>query len=325
MISSLSASERSSTEQGELFSLLLRLNPIEPGYVSPGAGYLIQAAFLDLVRQGDPALSEWLHTPNQRHPYTLSLLQGFNHLSAQELGEATAKNQMILVRPGQTYWLRITMLDALIFSTFLQCLITRAASLTLRIGDAHFAINRLITTQEEKQTSERSWAAYSLFAEVYGLQAAQKYYEFEFASPTTFRRGQTPRKRQLWLWPEPALVFESLARQWDLFAPPHLRLVAHDLTSHLLADWCEEYIIVTRYTLETRYLSSNSFGLVGFLGNVTYEVKGDPTAPEARWLSMLARFALFGGIGYKTAMGMGQARCIHLPQATEQPKRDQED
>lgn len=33
---------------------------------------------------------------------------------------------------------------------------------------------------------------------------------------------------------------------------------------------------------------------------------------EARWLTPLARFALFGGIGYKTAMGMGQARCTNI-------------
>ena len=98
-----------STDRGELFSMLLRLHPIEPGLVSPSSGNQVQAAFLDMVRQGDPALADWLHVPNQRRPYTLGLLQGFNHLPAAQLEEAMTKNQMVPVTPGQVYWLRITM------------------------------------------------------------------------------------------------------------------------------------------------------------------------------------------------------------------------
>src|SRR6266700_2883037 len=122
--------------RGELFSMLLRLHPVEPGMVSPGAGNQVQAAFLDMVRQGDPALAEWLHTPNQRRPYTLGLLQGFNHLSAAQLEEMMAKNQAVQVTPGQVYWLRITMLDASIFGSFAQYLIANPRALTVRVGNA---------------------------------------------------------------------------------------------------------------------------------------------------------------------------------------------
>src|SRR5437588_6405095 len=107
-----------------------------------------RGAFLDMVRQGDPALAEWLHTPNQRRPYTLSLLQGFNSLSAKQLEEIRAKNQMVRVTPGQVYWLRITMLDATVFGSFAQYLIMKPRELTLRIGDARFDIRRLLSTPE---------------------------------------------------------------------------------------------------------------------------------------------------------------------------------
>src|SRR5436305_5884259 len=106
--------QNSSIPQGDLFSLLLRLHPTAPGYVSPSSGAQVQAAFLDLIRQSDPALAEWLHTPNQRRPYTLSLLQGFHHLPQAQLAEAMANNRPLPVLPGQVYWLRITMLDAAI-------------------------------------------------------------------------------------------------------------------------------------------------------------------------------------------------------------------
>ena len=83
-----------------------------------------------------------------------------------------------------------------------------------------------------------------------------------------------------------------------------------------LITWCDENVVVSQYTLSTRYLSSSKFGHVGFQGHVTYEVKGNPLSQLARWLTPLAHLALFSGIGYKTTMGMGQARCTNLSVAS---------
>jgi CRISPR-associated endoribonuclease Cas6 len=296
--------------RGELFSMLLRLHPIEPGKVSPSSGNHVQAAFLDMVRQGDPVLAERLHTPNQARPYTLSLLQGFNHLSAAQLEEIRAKNQVVQVTPGQVYWLRITMLDATVFGSFAQYLITKPRALTVRIGEARFEISRLLSTPEPGNTAQ-SWVAYSSFAELRKTSRAQKQYHFEFATPTAFSLGQKQWGKLLKVFPEPSNVFESLARQWDLFAPVDLRMATSGITPREIGAWCEEHVIVSRYSLETCYLPSSKFGLTGFQGNVHYEVKGSPAAPEALWLSSLARFALFSGVGYKTTMGMGQARCTN--------------
>ena len=309
---SLNAQENpASSERGELFSMLLRLHPTEPGLVSPSSGTQVQAAFLDIVRQGDPTLAEWLHAPNQRRPYTLGLLQGFNHLSTAQLEEAMMKNQPVQVTPGQIYWLRITMLDASIFGSFAQYLIANPRALTVRIGNARFEISRLLSTPDPGSAS-RSWVAYSSFAELRASSPPQKHYHFEFATPTAFSLGQKQWGKMLKVFPEPASVFESLARQWDLFAPASLRITAGNLTPRQIAAWCEEHVIVSRYSLQTRYLPSSKFGQSGFQGTITYEVKGIPTAPEAQWLAPLARFALFAGVGYKTTMGMGQARCIDL-------------
>ena len=301
-------------ERGELFSLLLRLHPREPGRVAPGAGNQVQAAFLDMVRQADPALSEWLHKPNQRRPYTVGLLQGFNHLTPAQLDEARTKQQMVAVLPEQTYWLRITMLDATVFGTFARLLIANPRAVTVQLGESHFVISRLLNTPEPDSSAAQSWIAYSSFAELCKLQAAQKLYRFEFATPTAFSMGQKQWGKRLDILPAPAMVFESLARQWEVFAPAAWRMEAHGMTPRGLANWCEEQVIVTRYALATSYLPSSKFGQAGFQGTITYEVKGIPMAPEAQWLSPLARFALFSGIGYKTTMGMGQARCTNLPE-----------
>ncbi len=298
------------SERGELFSMLLRLHPSEEGLVSLSAGNQVQAAFLDMVRQGDPTLADWLHAPNQRRPYTLGLLQGFNHLSAKQLEEAMARNQMVQVTPGQVYWLRITMLDASVFGSFAHYLIANPRALTLRIGNARFEISRLLSTPDPDNTAQ-PWVSYSSFTELRNSSVPQKQYHFDFATPTAFSMGQKPWGKLLKMFPEPAYVFESLARQWDLFAPASLRIATGGLTPRAIASWCEEHVIVLRYSLETRYLPSSKFGQSGFQGNVAYEVKGVPTAPEAQWLAPLARFALFSGVGYKTTMGMGQTRCTN--------------
>lgn len=306
------------TERGELFSLLLRLHPLERGQVTPGAGNQIQAAFLDLVRQANPTLSEQLHAPNQRRPYTVGLLQGFNYLAERQVEEARNTQQMLTVQPGQAYWLRLTMLDATIFSIFTQSVLTQARALTLRIGEVRFEVSRLLSIPEPDSTAN-PWLAYSSFADLHVLHPAWNQYRFEFATPTAFSMGQRSWGKMLKVFPEPALVFESLARQWETFAPESLRLARHDLTPRVIGAWCEEQVIVARYQLHTGYLPTSRFGQVGFQGTITYEVKGNRHAAEAQWLTPLARFALFSGVGYKTTMGMGQARCLLPRELTESP------
>jgi CRISPR-associated endoribonuclease Cas6 len=299
------------TERGELFSILLRLHPIEAGWVSPSSGSQAHAAFLDIVHQNDAALAEQLHQPNQRRPFTVGLLQGFNHLSAAQLEEAITKNQKVQVLPGQVYWLRITMLDSRLFGTFIQHLITKPRTFIMRLGEARFEVSRLIGSPDPNNAGN-PWAAYSSFAELSAFTPAQRYYEFEFATPTAFSMGQQRWGKLMKLLPEPAYVFESLAKQWEAFAPEHLRMAANDLTARRLAAWCEESLIVTRYALETHYLPSGKFAQAGFQGKIMYEMKGIQSSPEAAWLTPLAHFALFSGVGYKTSMGMGQTRCTNL-------------
>src|SRR2546426_5741449 len=278
------------TERGELFSILLRLHPIEAGWVSPSSGSQAHAAFLDIVHQNDATLAEQLHQPNQRRPFTVGLLQGFNHLSAAQLDEAITKNQKVQVLPGQVYWLRITMLDSRLFGTFIQHLITKPRTLIIRLGEARFEVSRLIGSPDPNNAAN-PWAAYSSFAELRAFTTVQRYYEFEFATPTAFSMGQQRWGKLMKLLPEPAYVFESLAKQWETFAPEHLRMAANNLTARQLAAWCEESLIVTRYALETHYLPSGKFAQAGFQGKIMYEMRGIQSSPEAAWLTQLAHFA----------------------------------
>lgn len=296
-------------ELGELYALLLRLHPLEKGGVSARLGRQLHAAFLDIVRQNDAALAEQLHQPNQRRPFTVGLLQGFNHLSSEQLEEARAEKRKLPVQPGQVYWLRVTMLDASVFHTFVNHLLLHPQKFIIRLAGARFEVSQLLLFTETNQ--DHDWVGFSSFTHL-KENRPQRSYTFEFATPTAFSFGQKSWGKRLQLLPEPAYVFEHLAKQWEAFAPEPLRMATKGISPYSLAAWCEEQMAVARYALRTVPLPFEQFIESGFQGTISYEVKGDARAPEASWLSPLAGLALFCGIGTKTAMGMGQARCIPL-------------
>ena len=314
MQSSNSQPNSGNTERGELFAILLRLHPVESGWVSPTSGNQAHAVFLDIVRQSDPELAERLHQADKRRPFTVSLLQGFNQLTKEQYDDAMAYGKKVLVSPGQIYWLRFTMLDTGVFGSLVQHFLARPNFSAIRIGDTYFEIGRLIGPPHPNGSSTNPWVAYSSFADLSKSRFTEPLsrYQFEFATPTAFSLGQQKWGKQMYLFPDPARVFEGLARQWEAFAPEHLRLSAAGLPYPDLVAWCAENLIVNRYSLETHTLHFKKFNQIGFQGKITYDLKGDARAPEARWLTPLARLALFSGVGYKTTMGMGQTRCLNF-------------
>jgi CRISPR-associated endoribonuclease Cas6 len=110
-----------------------------------------------------------------------------------------------------------------------------------------------------------------------------------FKSPTCFRRDG-----QLNLFPLPGLVLSGLINRWTRFSEVPLPI------------FNTESLIVSRYGLKTGMVRFDKYNLVGFMGFCKYSF-----LPEARdidkWaLSVLFSFANLAGVGYKTAMGMGQ-------------------
>lgn len=298
--------------EGELFALQLRLSPTEPGEVRLNTGTPAQAAFLDLVRQVDPNLAERLHADNQRRPYTLGMLQGFNHLTEREREAAMAGARPIRVESGQVFWLRLTILDGAVFQTFTRALLAHAADLRLRIGGAQFTVTRVLGMPEAGDTRP-SWVGFATFADLAKDRAARHNYHFEFATPTAFSLGQRSWGKAYMLFPDPAHLWRGLARAWEEFAPEALRLAATGLAPHDIEAFCAEHVVVSRYEMETRYLPAARFGQMGFQGTAEYSVMAGEDDPAALWLTPLARFASYAGVGHKTSMGMGQTRWLHPP------------
>lgn len=112
--------------------------------------------------------------------------------------------------------------------------------------------------------------------------------ELEFLTPTSFKQEQFIQP-----FPLPNLVFGGLLRRWNEFAPEPLKFER--------TDWS---VLVAEYELRTRAFRMKT-DEIGTEGWVRYRL---PDAEQAASATTLAHFALFSGVGRKTAMGMGQTQ-----------------
>ncbi len=99
------------------------------------------------------------------------------------------------------------------------------------------------------------------------------------------------------IFPDPALIYQSLLRKWNMFAPEPLEDGMEAVLPY--------YTVLKEYALQTASFHIHGRRLTGFRGSLTYELTGD--AMIRRTAAMLLAYAAFAGIGIKTALGMGAA------------------
>jgi CRISPR-associated endoribonuclease Cas6 len=274
-----------------------------------GSGYYSYAAFMDLLRQVDPALSAHLHDYNGRKPFTLSCLLQNGRMATGQL------------YPNQQYALRLTSLNAPVFDTFVRRFLTLtngSTGLNLRIGNADFALTRI----EGSGDFRRDWVGRSSFVQL--VQNARQELEqgqdkfalarnwhFNFVTPTVFSMGEKDWGARFELLPLPHLVFSSLATNWNAFMPmPTLPIQeVQSIDKAELENYVKEYVVITSHETRSTQLTIKGHPQVGFTGRVQYRLMDKkPPAHLAATLTALVQFANFAGIGYKTTMGMGQVR-----------------
>jgi CRISPR-associated endoribonuclease Cas6 len=252
-------------------------------------GHQAHAAFLRTVEEADPALSEALHTPNLPvRPFSVSPLQG----------TPLPHNGQVHLSPEQTYWLRFTILYPPIFERFMQRFLHGEGRPIIQLGEAALLIREILTTPES-----HPWAGYTTWESLAQQAQDQRDVTMEFVTPTAFSFGQKEWGKKIIVLPQPEVVFDNLARAWNNLAPPQVQVDRSALKTYL-----EEYVVIKRIEdLTTQMLDFGRARQVGFVGCVTYGLMGENAIARAQ-LNMLADFAFYAGVGYKTTMGMGQCR-----------------
>jgi CRISPR-associated endoribonuclease Cas6 len=269
-----------------LLSTVFVLRPTADVTLPMTLGNAFYTAVLQLVGEHDRDMAAQLHNADGPKPFTTSPLQG----------PVTAADKQLRLQRGHDYWLRVTSLDAEISRLLLA--IEEQPPQAMRLHDGQF-----IVAQVSSQSQDHPWACRTQYDALYAAALrcdvqTRPQVTMVFESPTAFRsQGRTI------VFPLPRLVFGSLLSRWNQYAPLPL--------DKELLEAMEMGIDVDRYTLQTQMQNFGRYQLqVGFVGQCTFGVRKG-VAREVVWgMRLLAAFAFFAGVGYRTTMGMGQVRLL---------------
>jgi CRISPR-associated endoribonuclease Cas6 len=237
--------------------------------------------------------------------------------------QAERANIHLPLRPQETYMVRLTLLLGELFPLFYEALApfdssrrsTEAIS-SLQFGKQRCQLEEIVLTNEDTE----GWTGFTSLNNLVE-QASRVCFRreatltLEFASLTTFSRGnhKTGYGAHAALFPLPQYVFFNLATRWSEIAPPELADVVQP--ERLEQYLQEDGVVITDYDLHPHHVHFTTHQQPGFLGTCTYQLRGpdEYTTPEApltlrQQIYLLAQLAFYSGVGYKTAMGMGQTR-----------------
>ncbi len=293
----------------KLYAILLRLRPLQQGTLMPFSGEFVQAALLNWLRSAAPDVAAWLHEGNKRR-----------------MRQAERENIHLPLDPEKTYTVRITLLLGELFPLFYDALMHFNTTAPggqkppfMQLGKQVFLLEEVIAEPGDAS----GWADCTSFGKLMDWARTLRLgrvetLELEFASLTTFNRSN--KRSQVYgghhaLLPLPQYVFPGLVRRWQEFAPSELvHLVQRERIEQYVED---EGVVISDYDLKPHQVRFTQHVQPGFVGRCTYDLRGpdEATTEEApltvrQQLLLLAQLAFYCGVGYKTAMGMGQARPV---------------
>jgi CRISPR-associated endoribonuclease Cas6 len=316
----------STTAPTRLYAILFKLRPLQQGTLMPFSGEFVQAALLNWLRSAAPDVAAWLHEGNKRRLFTCSSLQF--PIPEPRMRQAERNNVHLPLDPEKTYTVRITLLLGELFPLFYDTLMHFNMTASggqkppfMQLGKQVFLLEEVITEPGDAS----GWADCTSFSKLVDWARTLRLgrvetLDLEFASLTTFNRSN--KRSQVYgghhaLLPLPQYVFPGLVRRWQEFAPSEL---VHLVQSERIEQYIEdEGVVISDYDLKPHQVRFTQHVQPGFVGRCTYELRGpdEKVTGEAeltvrQQLLLLAQLAFYCGVGYKTAMGMGQVRLVEL-------------
>lgn len=249
-----------------LHSMVIELGAAKVGNPPATLGRAIYAQVLNWIQLGNAELSEMIHGTSTP-PITVSGLQG---------NRRQYKN-----KEGDHFYFRISSLQGNIIQPLLTG-IEMSTQKEVILGNFPFVIRQFYvlsgTHHLVRSTDYHALANHSPISSTLQLN---------FLSPTSFKQ-----KKQIQLFLTPELVFNSLLRKWNTFAPENLKFPEMEWEG-----------IVSAFELKTYALKMEGGAELGSQGWVKYKFY---SPEQAKVASILAQFAFYAGVGRKTTMGMGQ-------------------
>lgn len=265
----------------DLASITLTLLPSQHGQTPRWLGRTIHAWFLDSLQSIHPMFSNTLHNLSIVKPFTISNLIG-----------AKVQGNSFHFDPNHLVKVRLTTLHPQLTLVVLNQVLPAWHQQKIMLHSQLFTLQKI--------DIESGWSGCTTFEQLLKqTTSTQRNLTLHFASPTTFKRTGDYFDAM----PYPMLIFGSLLDRWNTFSPvtmpPKVNLIF------------EKRIGVHYYAgnHETIHLGGKRFNrpIPTFSGKVQfYLAEEDPIL--RRYVHVLADFAKFSGVGYKTTMGFGQVR-----------------
>ena len=274
-------------------STVIHLIPPEDVTLRPTMGHHAHAAFLSLLRMGDPGKAAELHAASRQKPFTVSPL----------IGKGERRGNLLRIRAGTECWLRYTFLDDELFAYFGNALLTQSLP-SIRLGEARFQLSRMVASAGE----DSDWSGTQTYENLIESAPSDTRIRLEFRSPTAFRE-LTPEGKKTRNQANIDLVrcYQSWVNKWNAFAPVQI-------DKSRMLDFIINQAGLTDVESRSKMLDFGKHKEIGFVGSCAYQFLSDQqTETEEdiemlRLANLLADFAFYCGTGYKTTMGMGQTR-----------------
>lgn len=251
-----------------LHSIVVEIAAADVGDIPPTLSRALHALVLQWLKAANPSVAEAVHA-SQNSPLTISGLLGNRRQGG--------------VRVGDYFYFRVGLLDGSLIEPLMRGF-EKSETQSLVLADFPFLLRNMYALPGTHQLAGA--ADYALLS-----NPAQVFHDIElhFLSPTSFKQNQGVQT-----FPLPELVFNSLQRRWNIFAPEEYHLPNYEWNALVIA-----------YELKTYALKMEESTEIGAQGWVRYRFS---SAEMARIATILANFAFFAGVGRKTAMGMGQTQ-----------------
>jgi CRISPR-associated endoribonuclease Cas6 len=264
-----------------LHSIVIELASADVGDLPPTLSRALHALVLHWLTAGNPLIAEAVHS-NQNSPLTISGLLGNRRQGG--------------VRVGDHFYFRIGLLDGSLIEPLIRGF-EKSETQSIVLADFLFVLRNMYALPGTHKLAGA--ADYALLS---NPPQVLNDIELNFLSPTSFKQNNGVQT-----FPLPELVFSSLHRRWNIFAPEQYHLPA-----------CEWNAIVSAYELKTYALKMEGGAEIGAQGWVRYRFSNLETA---RIATILANFAFFAGVGRKVAMGMGQTQLCLDNNRTHKPTK----
>lgn len=252
--------------QYNLESFVLELGAAKQGKIPPTLGRGIHAFVLNLLKLGDEKIAAETHQ---------------SEVAKISLSNLIGNRRQPVTLEGDRFLLRICLLDGSLFEPLINGF-DKSSDNTVILGKFPFVIREIHLLSDTHKLTKTT--------DYYSLAVHTPTYEeitLKFLSPTSFKQKQC-----LQSFPLPELVFNSLLRRWNYFAPRELHFSE--------VNW---QVLVSAFDLKTHAVKLQAGAEIGCQGWVKYRFLNPQ---QARIASILAEFAFYAGVGRKTSVGMGQ-------------------